>query len=89
MMVEKAALTVRPSSGTVSMATSISSTVSLALVLLISRIKNVNMLVSSCPSCQDFALTLYLALISNPSIQAPLSIMGALSPLWPSVVLVN
>ena len=57
-LVEMVALTVHPSSGTVSIATSVSSTVSITgTYAAISPTKDVNMQVTNCPSCLDFVLT--------------------------------
>ena len=88
-LVERVALTVHPSSGTVSMAQYLVRSVSPVPVWLICSTKDVNIQVTSCPSCQDFVLTSSLVLISNLSIRASLSIMEDLNPHWPSVALVN
>ena len=57
-LVEKATLTIHPSSGTVSMATSVSSTDSITGTCTANlTYQGRNMQVTVCPSCLDFVLT--------------------------------
>ena len=89
-MVEKVALTVHPSPGTVSMATSVSGSLSItgtcAANLSYQGHKYAGYKLSVLPGlCAD----LILGLDFQSQHSSVFSIMGALNHLWPSVVLVN